>query len=125
MRDPTLYLAASWVSDPGAAPQGCENLFVLANAASGGVDWDAGGAAYEAALLTRLGLPAERVAFVIRRTPADLERLTGAIGGAIYGSRRTAASERCAARRTRSPACAGCGAWAGPHTPAAGCRSCS
>ncbi len=85
VRDPTLYLAASWVSDPGAAPAGCENLFVLANAPSGGVDWDAQGAAYEAALLARLDLPAERVAFAIRRTPADLERLTGAVGGAIYG----------------------------------------
>ena len=58
---------------------------MLANAPSGGVDWAAEGAAYEAALLARLGLEPERVAFVIRRTPADLERLTGAVGGAIYG----------------------------------------
>lgn len=85
VRDPTLYLAASWVSDPGEAPDGCENLFVLANAPSGGVDWDAEGERYEAALLARLQLAPERIAFVVRRTPADLERVTGALGGAIYG----------------------------------------
>jgi phytoene dehydrogenase-like protein len=83
--DPTLYLAASWVSDDGEAPADGENLFVLANAPSGGVDWAAQGPRYEAALLERLGLERERVAFVVRRTPADLERETGALGGAIYG----------------------------------------
>ncbi len=85
VREPTLYLAASWVSDGGEAPADGENLFVLANAPSGGVDWDAEGGPYEAALLARLGLAPERVRFVIRRTPADLERETGALGGAIYG----------------------------------------
>jgi len=85
VRDPTLYLAASWVSDPGEAPADCENLFVLANAPSGSVDWDAEGPRYESTLLAALGLSPGRLAFVMRRTPADLERLTGACGGAIYG----------------------------------------
>ncbi len=85
VRDPTLYLAASWVSDTREAPAGGENLFVLANAPSAGVDWQAEGERYEARLLARLGLAPERVRFVLRRTPADLERETGAIGGAIYG----------------------------------------
>ncbi len=85
VRDPTLYLAASWVSDPGEAPADGENLFVLANAPSGGVDWEATGEDYAAALVQRLGLPADVIAFVTRRTPADLERETGALGGAIYG----------------------------------------
>ncbi len=85
VRDPTLYLAASWVSDGGEAPDEGENLFVLANAPSGGVDWSAQGAAYEAALIARLGLAPERVRFALRRTPQDLERETGALGGAIYG----------------------------------------
>jgi phytoene desaturase len=85
VRDPTLYLAASWVSDPAEAPPGCENLFVLANAPSGGVDWGAESEPYAAALLARLALAPDDVAFVVRRTPADLERLTGAVGGAIYG----------------------------------------
>ena len=85
VRDPTLYLAASWVSDPGEAPPGGENLFVLVNAPSDGVDWDTEGAFYEADLLAKLGLAGEQLAFVQRRTPADLERETGALGGAIYG----------------------------------------
>ena len=85
VRDPALYLAASWVSDAGEAPSDGENLFVLANAPSGGVDWAAEGERYESALIERLGLARERLAFVMRRTPADLERETGALGGAIYG----------------------------------------
>ena len=85
VRDPTLYLAASWVSDGGEAPAGGENLFVLANAPSGGVDWTAEGEPYQASLLARLGLAPGRVRFAVRRTPADLERETGAVGGAIYG----------------------------------------
>lgn len=89
VRDPTLYLAASSVTDPGEAPPGGENLFVLANAplhrVGGGPDWDAVGAGYEATLRERLGIAPERVAVAVRRTPADLERQTGAIGGAIYG----------------------------------------
>jgi phytoene desaturase len=85
VRDPTLYLAASWVSDGGAAPADGENLFVLVNAPSGGVDWEDDADRYEAALIDRLALRRGRVAFVVRRTPADLERETGAVGGAIYG----------------------------------------
>jgi phytoene dehydrogenase-like protein len=85
VRDPTLYLAASWVSDPREAPADGENLFVLANAPSGGVDWDTQGERYEGALLHRLDIAPERVRFALRRTPADLERETGALGGAIYG----------------------------------------
>ncbi|MDP1849718.1 MAG: phytoene desaturase family protein [Solirubrobacteraceae bacterium] len=85
VRDPTLYLAASWVSDPGEAPADGENLFVLVNAPSGGVDWDREGERYAAHVVARLGLRNDAVAFALRRTPADLERETGAVGGAIYG----------------------------------------
>jgi phytoene dehydrogenase-like protein len=85
VRDPALYLAASWVSDAGEAPADGENLFVLANAPSGGVDWHAQGQRYEDALMRRLGPVGERALFVVRRTPADLQRETGALGGAIYG----------------------------------------
>ncbi|HEU4657134.1 MAG TPA: hypothetical protein VFR97_06395, partial [Capillimicrobium sp.] len=86
VRDPTLYLAASWVTDPGEAPPGGENLFVLVNAPSGGVDWAAEGDRCEASLRARLGISPARVAVSARRTPWDLERETGAIGGAIYGA---------------------------------------
>jgi phytoene dehydrogenase-like protein len=86
-RDPTLYVSVSSVTDPSEAPEGGENWFVLANAPSGtsGVDW----AAEEErvlALLAERGLdPAGRIGARGRRTPDDLERETGAVGGAIYG----------------------------------------
>jgi phytoene desaturase len=82
VRDPTVYVSAPWVTDPGDAPADRESLFVLVNAPSVGAaaDWDAA----QAALLARLGL-GERVEAVVRRGPAELERETGAVGGAIYG----------------------------------------
>jgi len=58
---------------------------VLVNAPPG-KDEDA---AYEDHLLERMAARgvdlSGRIAFTARRTPADLERETGAIGGAIYG----------------------------------------
>ena len=86
-RDPTLYVSVSSVTDPSEAPDGGENWFVLANAPSGtrGVDW---GAEEERvlALLAERGLdPGGRIVARSSRTPDDLERETGAVGGAIYG----------------------------------------
>ncbi|MEJ7716645.1 MAG: phytoene desaturase family protein [Thermoleophilaceae bacterium] len=75
-----------------SAPPGDEGWFVLANAPTHGgrLDWDAHADAYEEHLLDRLarrGLDVrERIAVRARRTPADLERETGAPGGAIYGA---------------------------------------
>ncbi|MGI8595849.1 MAG: phytoene desaturase family protein [Thermoleophilaceae bacterium] len=92
VRDPTLYVAAASVTDPDLAPPGDEGWFVLANAPVHGerLDWDAHADAYEEHLLDRLarrGLDVrERIAVRARRTPADLERETGAPGGAIYGA---------------------------------------
>jgi phytoene desaturase len=88
--DPTLYIAASSVTDRGEAPPGCENWFVLVNAPpAGGVPWDKQGEPYEALLLERLAAarlaPPGPLAVRARRTPADLERESGALGGAIYG----------------------------------------
>ncbi len=95
--DPTIYISAP--DDPALAPPGCEAWFVLVNAArhmtgpvDRGVDWDRPGLAdtYAAQIL---GLMAERGMDVRSRllwhrviTPADLERGTGAVGGAIYGT---------------------------------------
>ncbi len=81
--DPTLYLSASCVTDPGAAPDGGENLFVLVNAPARASAPDVD--ALEARVLERLGL-SDRVVVRARRGPADLERETGAVGGAIYGA---------------------------------------
>jgi phytoene dehydrogenase-like protein len=88
--EPTLYVSTSSVSDPADAPSGCENWFVLVNAPAGGVDWVAEGDAYEELVLRRLahaGLePPGPVLARARRTPRDLERESGAVGGAIYGA---------------------------------------
>ena len=83
VRDPTLYVSASCATDPAEAPANAENWFVLVNAPAGGgaPDW----AGYEEWLIDRLGVR-DRVASVARRTPADLERETGALAGAIYGA---------------------------------------
>ena len=102
--DPTLYVSASSVTDPAEAPADAENWFVLVNApagASGGPDWDEEADRYESHLLARLegaGLaPPGPIVVSHRRTPADLERDSGAPGGAIYGAAphgRTAAGRR-------------------------------
>jgi phytoene desaturase len=93
VRDPTLYVSTSSVTDAGAAPPGGENWFVLVNAPAGGrrgPDWDKEADDYERHLDERLraaGLtPPGRVEVRRRRTPADLERDSGGRGGAIYGT---------------------------------------
>jgi phytoene desaturase len=91
-RDPTLYVAASSLTDPGAAPEGGESWFVLVNAPThgDGLDWDAVAERYEEEVLARLAARGwdvrGRIEARARRTPADLERETGAPGGAIYGT---------------------------------------
>jgi phytoene desaturase len=82
VRDPTIYVCAPWVTDPRGAPAGLEGLFVLANAPSHvAADWER-----EAdAVVERLGV-GDRVAARCVRSPGELERETGALGGAIYGA---------------------------------------
>ncbi len=106
VRDPTLYVAAPGVTDPSGAPDGHEAWFVLVNAPAVGdaADWDAA----EAAALERLGVE-DRIVVRHRRTPGDLERLTGAVGGAIYGA---APHGRLATLRTPGPTIRGArGLW--------------
>ncbi|MCP9489572.1 MAG: phytoene desaturase family protein [Solirubrobacteraceae bacterium MAG38_C4-C5] len=85
-RQPTVYLSSSCATDPGEAPADGENLFVLVNApGDAGQDW----AAEEERVLDRLdgvgwGVR-ERIVARARRSPADLERETGATAGHIYG----------------------------------------
>lgn len=103
--DPTLYVSVP----PDAAPDGDEAWFVLANAPRHGpVDWDAPGlaASYADRLLGLLAARGydvrDRFAFAEWRTPADLERATGAPGGAIYGTSSNGARAAFLRPRNRS-----------------------
>ncbi|HMA45951.1 MAG TPA: phytoene desaturase family protein, partial [Frankiaceae bacterium] len=93
-RDPTVYVVVP--PDPSVAPAGCEAWFVLVNAARHGprgapgcLDWDrpglaAGYAEHVLDLLAARGLPVrDRLCWYETIMPADLERQTGAVGGAI------------------------------------------
>jgi phytoene dehydrogenase-like protein len=93
--DPTVYVSAP--DDPALRPdEDSESWFVLVNAPrhdpDGGVDWDAPGLAqgYAAQVLDTMaarGLDVrERVRWCDVRTPADLARATGSVGGSIYGT---------------------------------------
>jgi phytoene dehydrogenase-like protein len=96
VRDPTIYLSAPGVTEAGEvhekSGEGAESLFLLVNAPShgDGVDWDAEAGPYQEWILRLLGERGldvrDRIEVAARRTPADLERETGAPGGAIYGA---------------------------------------
>lgn len=93
--DPTVYVSAP--DDAALRPDAdSESWFVLVNAPrhdpAGGMDWDAPGLAGRYAdrvldVLARRGLDVrDRVRWRVVRTPADLERETGSVGGSIYGT---------------------------------------
>jgi phytoene desaturase len=89
--DPTIYVSITAKSDPTHAPPGCENWFVLVNAPALGLqfDWAAGAAAYREqvlATLARFGLDVrDKLVSEVMLTPHDIEHLTGAWRGALYG----------------------------------------
>ena len=86
VRDPTLYVSTSSVTDPGEAPDGGANAFVLVNAPSGlAPPAFAGYDEHVVSRLTARGFDVSDVAVRATRTPHDLERESGAVGGAIYG----------------------------------------
>lgn len=88
--EPTIYVAITSKSDPQDAPEGCENWFVLVNAPplGDGFDWNDQAEIYGERVLKRLA----DFGFDVRTrskhilTPLDLERLTGARRGALYGA---------------------------------------
>jgi phytoene desaturase len=93
--DPTVYVSAP--DDPALRPDpGSESWFVLVNAPrhdpTAGVDWDEAGLADRYAdtvldTMARRGLDVrDRVRWRVVRTPADLARDTGSVGGSIYGT---------------------------------------
>jgi phytoene dehydrogenase-like protein len=93
--DPTVYVSAP--DDPALRPDAdSESWFVLVNAPrhepGRGVDWDEPGLAGRYAdrvleVMAARGLDVrDRVRVRVVRTPADLERDTGSVGGSIYGT---------------------------------------
>ncbi|NWF68870.1 MAG: phytoene desaturase [Chloroflexi bacterium] len=90
--DPTIYLAITSKTDAAHAPVGCENWFVLVNAPpiSDKYDWQQHALPYRDEILARLaeyGFDARgHIRSETRLTPHDLQRLTGAYRGALYGA---------------------------------------
>ena len=91
--DPCIYVAASTRTDVNAAPDGCENLFVLCSAPAldGTLDWAVEGPRYQDKIVdtleARFGLTdlARRIVVSKRMTPADLAADYNASRGSIYG----------------------------------------
>lgn len=90
--DPTIYVCATSVTEPGHAPPGHMSLFVLVNAPACNprVNWAREAAGYRDLVLAKLeraGLCgiARHVRFERVITPADFEAWHNAPGGAIYG----------------------------------------
>jgi phytoene desaturase len=90
--DPTVYVAITGKRDPTHAPPGCENWFVLVNAPPLGprFDWAQCAGEYRDRVLATLAQRGadirERIVVEKMLTPVDLERLTGARRGALYGA---------------------------------------
>ncbi len=123
--DPTVYISAP--DDPALCPEGHEGWFVLVNAPRHapigspeavrptglhripGIDWDAPGMADSYAdrvldVMARRGLEVrDRLLWREVRTPADLERDTGAPGGSIYGGSSNGARAAFLRPANRSP----------------------
>lgn len=90
-QDPTIYVAITSKTDPSHAPDDAENWFILVNAPplDERYDWQAQAPAYRDLILEKLAARGFDVrANIISETvltPNDLERLTGARRGALYG----------------------------------------
>ncbi len=88
---PTVYVAITSKSDPSHAPPGHENWFVLVNAPALGprFDWAQQSDAYRGRVLDMLAGFGLDVRDLIRSqvilTPQEIQRLTGAWRGALYG----------------------------------------
>jgi phytoene desaturase len=89
--EPTIYVSITSKTDQEDAPEGCENWFVLVNAPPLGnqFDWTAQAPSYRNRVLDLLAQRGLDVRQKIRAerilTPVDLQRLTGARRGALYG----------------------------------------
>lgn len=90
--EPTVYIAITSKTDLDHAPPGCENWFVLVNAPPLGesFNWTTQATQYREMVLKQIEAFGFEVRGRIRTeqmlTPLDLERLTGARRGALYGT---------------------------------------
>jgi len=90
--DPTIYISITSKSNPAHAPTGHENWFVLINAPalSDKYDWDANRDHYRQVVLDKLAAQGIDVRNCIKTervlTPIELEQMTGARQGALYGA---------------------------------------
>jgi phytoene desaturase len=90
--EPTIYVSISSKSTSGDAPPGCENWFVLVNtpALNGVWDWSTQSMPYAQKILSILAQRGydvrDRLETMLVFTPVDLERMTGAPLGALYGA---------------------------------------
>jgi phytoene desaturase len=89
--DPTIYIAITSRTDPDHAPADCENWFVLVNAPplSPSFDWRKEAPRYRDLVLARLAADGFDVRNRLQQeemlTPLDIQSLTGAWRGALYG----------------------------------------
>ncbi len=90
--DPTIYLAITSKTDTADAPAGCENWFVLVNAPAldDRFNWEQHARRYRDQILERMATFGLDVRSRIRTerilTPLDLQQMTGAQRGALYGA---------------------------------------
>mgnify|MGYP003882159629 CR=1 FL=1 len=89
--DPTIYVAITSKTDSHHAPDGCENWFVLVNAPSLSekYDWEQNKQQYRDLILDKLAEKGFDIREKIRTetilTPDDLQDMSGAWRGALYG----------------------------------------
>ncbi len=89
--DPTIYICRATATDPAAAPEGCDTLFVMVNVPylDGATDWRQVAPHYRDLVLrtlTRRGFPVgDAIAVENIWTPETLRDTYGAGRGAIYG----------------------------------------
>lgn len=89
--DPTIYVAITSKTDSDHAPDNCENWFVLVNAPSlnNHFDWEANKQAYRNLVLDKLASRGfdirDKILTETILTPEDLQSMSGAWKGALYG----------------------------------------
>lgn len=89
--DPTIYVAITSKTDSEHAPDGCENWFILVNAPplSDKYDWESNKQSYRQLVLDKLadkGVDVRgNIITEVMWTPDDLQELSGAWRGALYG----------------------------------------